>query len=51
MPSLSVNVTVVTDPSSPSSFVQTMRVGGVTSIYRPKKAMGWSDAGWPKTKR
>src|SRR3954453_19961409 len=37
----SSNVTVVTTvPSSPSSFVQTRRQGGVTSRYRPKNAMG-----------
>src|SRR4051812_14220041 len=37
----SSNVTVVTTvPSSPSSFVQTRRVGGVTSRYRPKNAIG-----------
>src|SRR3954451_17972535 len=39
--SRSSNVTVVTTvPSSPSSFVQTRRVGGVTSRYRPKNAIG-----------
>src|SRR3954452_20349826 len=37
----SSNVTVVTTvPSSPSSFVQTRRDGGVTSRYRPKNAIG-----------
>src|SRR3954471_23193671 len=41
--SWSSNVTVVTTvPSSPSSFVQTRSVGGVTSRYRPKNAIGSS---------
>src|SRR5579859_4012058 len=49
---LSSKVTVVTaPPSPPSSFVQTRREGGVTSIYRPKNAMGCSDAAWANTKR
>src|SRR5262249_25160473 len=40
LPSASVRVTVVTEPfSPPSSFVQTMRDGGVTSRYLPKKSM------------
>src|ERR687888_1499229 len=40
-PAFSSNVTVVTcPPSSPSSLVQTMREGGVTSMYRPKNSMG-----------
>src|SRR5919198_3708113 len=40
-PAFSSNVTVVTGPpSSPSSLVQTMREGGVTSMYRPKNSMG-----------
>src|SRR2546423_3518166 len=30
----------MTVPSSPSSFVQTRRVGGVASRYRPKNAIG-----------
>src|SRR5215510_3471162 len=39
-PPFSSNVTVVTEPfSPPSSFVQTMREGGVTSRYLPKKSM------------
>src|SRR4029079_8735 len=39
-PSFSSKVTVVTEPlSPPSSFVQTMREGGVTSMYRPKKSI------------
>src|SRR3954451_9958827 len=39
--SRSSNVTVVTTvPSSPSSFVQTRRVGGLTSRYVPKNAIG-----------
>src|SRR5580698_6182272 len=45
-------VTVVTaPPSPPSSFVQTRREGGVTSMYLPKNAIGCSEAGWPNTKR
>src|SRR5215510_10740450 len=45
-------VTVVTAPSSPpSSFVQTRREGGITSLYLPKNAMGSGDAGWLNTKR
>src|ERR687888_519661 len=40
-PAFSSNVTVVTGPpSSPSSLVQTMREGSVTSMYRPKNSMG-----------
>src|SRR3954468_24795439 len=39
-PPFSSKVTVVTEPlSPPSSFVQTMREGGVTSMYRPKKSI------------
>src|SRR5690606_9030116 len=51
LPSFSSKVTVVTGPSSPSSFVQTMREGGVTSMYLPKNAIGCSKSGWLKTKR
>src|SRR5262245_46171673 len=41
----SSKVTVVTAPSSPpSSFVQTRRECGVTSLYRPKNAMGSGEA-------
>src|SRR5262245_25327902 len=51
-PPLSSKVTVVTAPSSPpSSFVQTSRECGVTSLYRPKNAMGSGAAGWLNTKR
>src|SRR5215813_11603891 len=45
-----VNV-VIAPPSPPSSFVQTMRACGVTSMYLPKNAIGCSEAGWPNTKR
>src|SRR5215510_6086844 len=48
----SSKVTVVTAPSSPpSSFVQTRRESGITSLYRPKNAMGSGEAGWLNTKR
>src|ERR1700709_1017058 len=47
----SSKVTVVTAPSSLSSFVQTRREGGVTSIYLPKKAIGCSEAGWSNSRR
>src|SRR5438132_198978 len=51
-PRLSSNVTVVTaPPSPPSSFVQTRRECGVTSMYRPKNSIGCSEDAWPKTKR
>src|SRR5215510_6734141 len=51
-PSLSSKVTVVTaPPSPPSSFVQTRRACGVTSMYLPKNAIGCSEAAWPNTKR
>src|SRR5262249_38175951 len=51
-PPLSSKVTVVTaPPSPPSSFVQTRREGGVTSMYLPKNAMGCSEAAWLNTKR
>src|SRR5262245_42210875 len=41
----SSKVTVVTAPSSPpSSFVQTRREYGTTSLYRPKNAMGSGEA-------
>src|SRR5215469_1172570 len=51
-PPLSSKVTVVTaPPSPPSSFVQTRREYGVTSMYLPKNAIGCSEAGWPNTKR
>src|SRR5499427_4101133 len=52
LPPLSSKVTVVTcPPPSPSSFVQTRRECGVTSMYRPKNAMGSGEAGWLNTKR
>src|SRR5499426_3745143 len=48
----SSKVTVVTAPSSPpSSFVQTRRECGITSLYRPKNAMPSGEAGWLNTKR
>src|SRR5262245_36771782 len=48
----SSKVTVVTAPSSPpSSFVHTRRECRVTSLYRPKNAMGSGEAGWLNTKR
>src|SRR5262245_50415733 len=48
----SSKVTVVTAPSSPpSSFVQTRRECGITSLYRPKNAMGSGESGWLNTKR
>ena len=48
----SSKVTVVTAPSSPpSSFVQTRRECSITSLYRPKNAMGSGEAGWLNTKR
>src|SRR3954463_1741212 len=51
-PPRSSKVTVVTAPlSPPSSFVQTRRVCGVTSLYLPKNAMGSGEAGWLNTKR
>src|SRR5262245_31551928 len=41
----SSKVTVVTAPfSPPSSFVQTRRECGITSLYRPKNAMGSGEA-------
>src|SRR5262245_46946890 len=52
LPPFSSKVTVVTGPSSPpSSFVQTRRECGITSLYRPKNAMGSGEAGWLNTKR
>src|SRR5436190_17448469 len=51
-PPLSSKVTVVTaPPSRPSSFVQTRREWGVTSMYLPKNSMGCSEAAWLNTKR
>src|SRR4029434_4264662 len=48
----SSKVTVVTAPSSPpSSFVQTRRECGTTSLNRPKNAMGSGEAVWLNTKR
>src|SRR5580700_5614597 len=50
LPPFSSKVTVVTAPSSLSSFVQTRRECGVTSMYLPKNAMGF-EASWPNSKR
>src|SRR5580692_12806622 len=51
LPPFSSKVTVVTaPPSPPSSFVQTRRECGVTSMYLPKNAMGF-EASWPNSKR
>src|SRR6185436_3486804 len=50
LPSRSSKVTVVTAPSALSSLVQTRREYGVTSMYRPKNAIG-SEASRPNTKR
>src|ERR1700753_1079434 len=51
-PPLSSKVTVVTaPPSPPSSFVQTSREGGVTSMYLPKNAIGCSEEARLNTKR
>src|SRR5271170_2314173 len=50
LPPCSSKVTVVTAPSSLSSFVQTRRECGVTSMYRPMNAMGF-EASWPNSKR
>src|SRR5579862_3198655 len=51
-PPLSSNVTVVmAPPSPPSSFVQTRRAFGITSMYRPKNSIGCSKDAWPNTKR
>src|SRR5262252_3653456 len=48
----SSKVTVVTAPASPpSSFVQTRRECGLTSLYRPKNAIGSGEAGWLNTRR
>src|SRR5262249_43203677 len=51
LPPFSSKVTVVTGPSSPpSSWVQTRRECGVTSIYLPKNSSG-CEASFPNTKR
>src|SRR3954471_24659432 len=51
-PPLFSKVTVVTGaPLRPSSFVQTSRECGVTSMYLPKNSIGCSEAAWPNTKR
>src|SRR5262245_4164602 len=51
-PPFSSKVTVVTcPPSAPSSFVQTRRECGVTSVYLPKNSIGVGEAGWPNTRR
>src|SRR5215468_4157109 len=50
-PSLASKVTGGTGPPSPpSSFVQTRRECGVTSIYLPKNSSEF-EASWPNTKR
>src|SRR5579862_9643821 len=49
-PPFSSKVTVVTAPSSLSSLLQTRRKCGVTSMYLPKKTMGF-EAPWPNSKR
>src|SRR5262245_37366577 len=52
VPPFSSKVTVVTcPPPSLSSFVQTRRECGVTSMYLPKNAMGSGKASWRNTKR
>src|SRR6201995_54005 len=50
LPPFSSKVTVVKAPSSLSSLVQTRREHGVTSMYLPKKAIGF-EASWPNSKR
>ena len=50
LPSLSSKVTVVTAPSSLSSFVQTRREGGSTSRYLPTNAMD-AEASCPNSRR
>src|SRR5579859_6696692 len=51
LPPFSSKVTVVTGPPSPpSSLVQTRRECGVTSMYRPKNAIGF-ESPWRMTKR
>src|SRR5436309_7106169 len=50
LPSFSSKVTVVTAPSSPSSLVQTIREGGITSIYLPKNARAF-EASCPNSRR
>src|SRR5262245_48888142 len=51
LPPFSSKVTVVTGPASPpSSLVQTRRVGGVTSMYRPKNSSGFEGSS-PNAKR
>src|SRR5262249_15884406 len=52
LPPFSSKVTVVTGPPSPpSSFVQTRRECGDTSMYLPKNSIGCSEAGWANAKR
>src|SRR5262249_1271424 len=52
LPLFSSNVTVVIcPPPSASSFVQTRREYGVTSMYLPKNAMGSGNASWRNTIR
>src|SRR4030095_11238820 len=49
LPPFSSKVTVVTEPSSLSSLVQTRRACGVTSLYVPKNAE--CESPWQNTKR
>src|SRR5262245_41430632 len=51
LPPFSSKVTVVICPPSPSSFVQTRRECGVTSMYLPKNAIGSGNASWRNTNR
>src|SRR3954447_8117920 len=52
LPPFSSKVTVVTaPPSPPSSFVQTRRECGDTSMYLPKNSIGCFEAGGANTKR
>src|SRR5580765_5345613 len=50
LPPFSSKVTVVTAPPSLSSFVQTRRECGVTSMYLPKNAIVFEPS-WPNSKR
>src|SRR6186713_3234922 len=50
LPPFSAKVTVVTEPSSLSSLVQTRRECGVTSRYVPKKAIGFAGS-WLNSSR
>src|ERR1700730_18491662 len=46
LPPFSSKVSVVTAPSSFSSFVQTRRAFGITSMYLPKNAIGFAASTW-----